>query len=87
MYNAECDALDPKSVDQIRNDLRQMEKSWIKKPQANLFNEEDFDASAAEYRIPNLYLDDHHLGKRNSDHFRELVKTLKDNKKQAHNGA
>jgi hypothetical protein len=66
LYNAECDALKPKSMQQLRIELRDMERAWKKKPTVvNLGKDGDFEQEATNYR------------KRNSEHFQFLIDSVK----------
>lgn len=44
LYNAECDALSPKSMNLLRSELKNLEKAWKYKPV--VINDNDFE----EYR-------------------------------------
>lgn len=53
LYNAECDAPNPKSMARLRAELRAMERTWSQKSAASLLafdDEDDLEASIAKYR-------------------------------------
>lgn len=53
LYNAECDASHPKSLTQLRAEVRAMERAWSQRPAKVLLDydkDADFDISATKYR-------------------------------------
>ncbi|PJF16931.1 hypothetical protein PSACC_03263 [Paramicrosporidium saccamoebae] len=64
--STECDALKPKSMQQLRIELRNMERAWKKKPTVvDLGKDADFEQEASNYR------------KQNSEHFQLLIDSVR----------
>lgn len=86
LYNAECDSLNPKSLAQLRSELRVSERAWRKKPTSGATKlmlhdgtSEEFDKVASDYskylfgRLDIICI----VGKKNADHFNSLIDSVK----------